>query len=397
MLGAIAWIALFGMDTDGDGEADLGPALRLVGIVGFLVAAAACCTCGSAGADDFSAGSGGILGQLVGDSLLRGFGPVGANLFLVALLLISVTLATGLSWLAVMDRIGALGAGLARPAHRGAGKAPSRPRMAARRAPCARSARKCARSIPSARQARAGAASSRRPRRWWRRANAPSASSRSRCSTSATAAGIPPLSLLDDPKPQPKGYDEDTLETLSRQIEFKLKDFRIDAQVVGAYPGPGDHPLRDASRRRASRSARSVRWTRTSRAACQREVGARGRRDPRQVGDRPGNPEHQPRDDLSQRTAALQGIRQVRQPADAGAGQGHRRPADGRRSGAHAAPAGGRHHRLGQVGGGQRDGAEPAVQGQRQGRADADDRPEDAGTVASTRAFRICWRRWSPT
>src|SRR5690606_30029633 len=32
--------------------------------------------------------------------------------------------------------------------------------------------------------------------------------------------------------------DEDTLETLSRQIEYKLKDFRIDAQVVGAYPGP---------------------------------------------------------------------------------------------------------------------------------------------------------------
>jgi S-DNA-T family DNA segregation ATPase FtsK/SpoIIIE len=49
---------------------------------------------------------------------------------------------------------------------------------------------------------------------------------------------LPPLALLDDPKPQPKGYDEETLETLSRQIEFKLKDFRIDAQVVGAYPGP---------------------------------------------------------------------------------------------------------------------------------------------------------------
>ncbi|MGO4779434.1 DNA translocase FtsK 4TM domain-containing protein, partial [Lysobacter sp. 2RAB21] len=28
MLGAIAWIALFGMDSDGDGDADLGPALR---------------------------------------------------------------------------------------------------------------------------------------------------------------------------------------------------------------------------------------------------------------------------------------------------------------------------------------------------------------------------------
>ena len=27
------------MDSDGDGDADLGPALRLVGIVGFLVSA----------------------------------------------------------------------------------------------------------------------------------------------------------------------------------------------------------------------------------------------------------------------------------------------------------------------------------------------------------------------
>ncbi|MBW8810633.1 MAG: cell division protein FtsK, partial [Lysobacter sp.] len=51
-------------------------------------------------------------------------------------------------------------------------------------------------------------------------------------------SGLPPLALLDDPKPQPKGYSEETLETLSRQIEFKLKDFRIDAQVMGAYPGP---------------------------------------------------------------------------------------------------------------------------------------------------------------
>ena len=57
-------------------------------------------------APDFSAGAGGILGQLVGRSLYRGFGAVGGNLFLLSLLLVSVTLATGLSWLAVMDRIG---------------------------------------------------------------------------------------------------------------------------------------------------------------------------------------------------------------------------------------------------------------------------------------------------
>ena len=106
MLGVVAWIALFGMDSDGDGEADLGPALRLIGIVGFLVSATGLLQLRVGPAADFSAGSGGILGQLVGRSLYRGFGPVGGNLFLLALLLVSVTLATGLSWLGVMDRIG---------------------------------------------------------------------------------------------------------------------------------------------------------------------------------------------------------------------------------------------------------------------------------------------------
>ena len=49
---------------------------------------------------------------------------------------------------------------------------------------------------------------------------------------------LPPLSLLDEPQQQVKGYSEETLEALSRQVELKLKDFRIDAQVVGVFPGP---------------------------------------------------------------------------------------------------------------------------------------------------------------
>src|SRR5690606_32837447 len=77
MLGAIAWIALFGMDQDGDGKADLGPALRLVGIVGFLVSATGLLALRLPNAVDLSAGGGGILGRLVGNSLYGGFGPVG--------------------------------------------------------------------------------------------------------------------------------------------------------------------------------------------------------------------------------------------------------------------------------------------------------------------------------
>ena len=234
MLGLIAWIALFGMDADGDGNADLGPALRLVGIVGFLVSATGLLQLRLGTAPDFSAGSGGILGQLVGNSLYRGFGPVGGNLFLLALLLVSVTLATGLSWLAVMDRIGRwvlmLGPLLGKLFRRGSQWQQAR---------AFREERGEVRKVDTELRARRAPVKIEPPA-----APVVEKSDRARREQQiplfhvGDGSGIPPLALLDDPKPQPKGYSEETLETLSRQIEFKLKDFRIDAQVVGAYPGP---------------------------------------------------------------------------------------------------------------------------------------------------------------
>ncbi|HVR81601.1 MAG TPA: DNA translocase FtsK 4TM domain-containing protein [Luteimonas sp.] len=234
MLGVVAGIALFGMDADGDGDADLGPALRLVGIVGFLVAATGLLELRIGPALDFSARSGGILGQLVGRSLYRGFGPVGGNLFLLALLLVSVTLATGLSWLAVMDRIGrgvlALG-----PLFRRSSQQASEWQQAR----AMREEREETRKFDGELRARRAPVRIEPP--------APAQvekSDRARREQQiplfhlGDGSGIPPLALLDDPKPQQKGYSEETLKTLSRQIEFKLKDFRIDAQVVGAYPGP---------------------------------------------------------------------------------------------------------------------------------------------------------------
>ncbi len=234
MLGVVAWIALFGMDSDGDGDADLGPALRLVGIVGFLVSAAGLLHLRVGAAADFSAGSGGILGQLVGRSLARGFGPMGSNLFLFALLLVSITLATGLSWLAVMDRLGQ--AVLALPALFRRGSKQANDWQQAR---AMREERTETRKFDSELRAK------RTPVRIEPPApNQVEKSDRAKREQQiplfhvGDGTGIPPLALLDDPKPQTKGYSEETLETLSRQIEFKLKDFRIDAEVVGAYPGP---------------------------------------------------------------------------------------------------------------------------------------------------------------
>jgi len=234
LLGAIAWIALFGMDSDGDGNIDLGPALRLVGIVGFIVAAAGLLSLRLGNIEGMPAGGGGILGRLVGNSLHRGFGLVGGNLFLLALLLTSVTLATGLSWLAVMDRIGAWVLALPELLRRGSKQAAEW--QAAR---AHREERQELRKIETELRAKREKVKIEPPP-----APVVEKSERARREQQiplfhvGDGSGLPPLSLLDDPKPQPKSYDEETLEALSRQIEFKLRDFRIEAQVVGAYPGP---------------------------------------------------------------------------------------------------------------------------------------------------------------
>ena len=230
ILGAVAWIALFGLGE----EDELGPALRLVGIVGFLIAATGLLHLRLYAGDVGQAGGG--IGKLVGQSLSNGFGALGANLFLLVLLLVSVTLATGLSWFWVMEKIGAGVLALPDLLRRKTQQAEEW-----KRTRDLREEREEVRKTDAVRQAR------REPVRIEPPA-APVVEKSERAKretqiplfqgTGGTPDGLPPLALLDDPKPQTKGYSEETLETLSRQIEFKLKDFRIDAQVVGAYPGP---------------------------------------------------------------------------------------------------------------------------------------------------------------
>ena len=234
ILGAVAWIALFGLGE----EDELGPALRLVGIVGLLISLTGLLHLkfiGTIGVGDLARAGGGI-GQLVGKSLSTGFGELGASLFLIALLLVSVTLATGLSWFWVMEKIGAGVLALPELLRRKTLQAEEW-----KRARDLREERGEVRKTEAVKQARREPVRIEPP-------PAPVVEKSDRAKretqiplfhgTGGTPDGLPPLSLLDDPKPQTRGYSEETLETLSRQIEFKLKDFRIDVQVVGAYPGP---------------------------------------------------------------------------------------------------------------------------------------------------------------
>ncbi|MFT4248998.1 MAG: DNA translocase FtsK 4TM domain-containing protein [Pseudomonas sp.] len=234
VLGGVAWIALFGGGEREGQESDLGPALRLVGMVGFLISATGFLHLRLFDGD--VAGAGGILGKLVCNSLRAGFGTLGANLFIVVLLLASITLATGLSWLAVMERIGRSVLALGPLLQKGGKQANEWQQTRAMR-----EEREEVRKVEAVKQAKREPVKIEAPP-----APVVEKSERAKRDTqipmfqgvNKDGSEVPPLALLDDPKPQPKGYDEDTLETLSRQIEFKLKDFRIDAQVVGAYPGP---------------------------------------------------------------------------------------------------------------------------------------------------------------
>ncbi|HZX81749.1 MAG TPA: DNA translocase FtsK 4TM domain-containing protein [Lysobacter sp.] len=236
ILGSIVWIAMFQKDGDA-GKGELTPALRLTGLVAFLIAMTGLLHLRLGDADELTR-AGGILGKLVGRSLGRGFGQLGGNLFLLALLLTSVTLATGLSWLAVMDRLGALvmsaGPFVSGLFRRGAREVEQR-----REVHVLREEREKVRKVETEKREKREPVHIEPPP-----APVVEKSERARREQQIPlfhvpdGTGVPPLALLDDPKPQPKGYDTDTLETLSRQIEFKLKDFRIDAHVVGAYPGP---------------------------------------------------------------------------------------------------------------------------------------------------------------
>jgi S-DNA-T family DNA segregation ATPase FtsK/SpoIIIE len=218
---------------DRGGESPLEPSLRLIGGVLFFI--------GGTGLAELHAGNpmmlperaGGVLGQLVAGMLGRAFGTLGASLFLFAIFLVALTLATGLSWFRLMDGIGRglllfidwLGAGLRRVHDLRAARA-------------ARSERESARKVETIKQAR------REPLRIEPTLGTVEKSERAeREQQIPLFAGIadsdlPPLSLLDEPKQSVRGFSEEALEALSRQVELKLKDFRIDVQVVGVYPGP---------------------------------------------------------------------------------------------------------------------------------------------------------------
>ncbi len=210
------------------------PSLRLIGFVFFFITGPALVYLNFHDAQVLPEGVGGIVGRWVGHGLMNAFGEKGAPLLLLAVFLIAVTLATGLSWFRVMDLTGQ---GVLRLGNWFAGKLRKAPdTFAARAARVERDVVKRADAVQQARREpvriEAPAAPVVKSERASRETQIPLFSG------PASEGELPPLALLDEAPPQGPGYSEETLEVLSRQVELKLKDFRIEAKVVGVYPGP---------------------------------------------------------------------------------------------------------------------------------------------------------------
>jgi S-DNA-T family DNA segregation ATPase FtsK/SpoIIIE len=177
--------------------------------------------------------AGGILGDVVGHGLVELFSFTGTTLLLLALFLAGVTLFTGLSWLAVMDYTGRFTLQLSERI---------RDQLAQLRIYL--EGRKAKRQREEVVKVEQKKATKRKPPRIepvLKKVETSEREDRERqvpLFDPPANTELPPLNLLDPPRPSEGGYSESALEAMSRLVEMKLADFGIEVEVVAVQPGP---------------------------------------------------------------------------------------------------------------------------------------------------------------
>ncbi len=178
--------------------------------------------------------AGGIAGQYSSSGLLDNFGLIGSTVLFIVLFVTGITLAAQVSWFRLMDWLGyhAFGfaawskAQLEQRADRKAGAKVRRQRNVA--------VRKISSEL-----------SERKPPKIAPRASPTPASERKQkegqsnlFSDPAFSGDLPQLSLLESPLASRTGYSHDELESMSRLLVKKLKDFNLEIAVEAVQPGP---------------------------------------------------------------------------------------------------------------------------------------------------------------
>ena len=207
-------------------------ALRFGGFLATLVTSCALATLHFSPVG-FRETAGGVVGQVVGGGLQSLMKLLGASTLLFFLWLASISVFLGISWLTVMDKVGRLSL-RAYEATR-ARIDDLRDRAALRRQQVARQ------DVVEAEKKRVALRPPPRIEPVMPTLEVSERAERERqvpLFEPPAEGELPPLSLLDDPEPQTKGFSEESLEAMSRLVELKLKDFGIQVEVVSVSPGP---------------------------------------------------------------------------------------------------------------------------------------------------------------
>jgi S-DNA-T family DNA segregation ATPase FtsK/SpoIIIE len=208
---------------------------------GFALTIIGGCGLGALHLSDFglklAEGSGGILGQVLESMLVNALSPTGATLLLVAIFVAGVTLFTGVSWFMVMEAVGGVVVGAYEHILSWFGK---RRELKEEKIEVQRLKEERIVSLKIDRKK----SETRKPPKIEPVIQKIKRSVRVEKEKQTTLfeadpnSVLPPLSLLDEPGERVQQYSDKALEMMSRQLELKLSDFKVDVSVVAVHPGP---------------------------------------------------------------------------------------------------------------------------------------------------------------
>jgi len=176
---------------------------------------------------------GGMLGEIVGSSPAQALGFTGATLILLMLFAAGLSLFTGVSWLTVIERVGAWAetayALVVRKWQERQDRRVGEQAVIKREEIVEVSKKKL--DVHEPIRIELPAAEIPKSARVEREKQVP-------LFENLPDSLLPPLSLLDEPEKNLEVLSTETLEFTSRLIEKKLLDFGVEVKVVAAYPGP---------------------------------------------------------------------------------------------------------------------------------------------------------------
>ena len=212
--------------------------IRALGLVLVMIAGTALAALNDVGGSSLPQGAGGILGQAIGSNFTHAFSAVGSRLILLAVFLFGMTIFTDLSWLKLIEKVGARAITSFNSSRSWLLKTIDsiRDRRAREKAVEARKAvitehveREKKRTPPKIKPPQPRVEKSEREEK----------EKQQPLFDVPVTGSLPPLELLDPNENDPDaGYSKEALESLSRLLELKLADFSISAEVVAVYPGP---------------------------------------------------------------------------------------------------------------------------------------------------------------